>query len=174
MSHHTQVKPIEDMARQLAHELSAALEAGDAQRAADCWAVPCAVLQDAGLRVLLSRAEVEGYCQERIEEVRLRGPGQIKLRFEKVEPLSAHTVSADVVWSAPDATDREPTRYGALMLPSGRLVLCIGMPAPGRSTGTGAGEATLTGALEATFPASDPVAATTATTSGAPEKRRST
>lgn len=173
MTHHTHGEPIEDGLRSLAHELADALEAGDAGRAAVCWNVPGVVMQDAGVRVLASRDEVEAYCRERIEEVRLRGPGDLKLRFERVERLSEHTISADVIFSTPDGTDREPIRYAALQRPDGALRLCVEMPAPARRA-TGASDATLTGALEATFPASDPVAATTATTSGAPDERKST
>lgn len=172
MSHHTH--DFEDRVRRLVHEFRTALEAGNPEAAADCWNVPALVLQDAGAHLIAARADAYTYARDRIEDVRLRGPGELKVRIETCERTSEHTAMADVVWSTPDASDKQALRYGVLELPSGRMLFCLAMPAPIKGAAPSPSDATLTGALTATFPASDPVAAITSSTPGAPDKRHST
>lgn len=174
MTETPQDDPLETGVRDLLHQLHGALEKGDAAGAARCWHVPAFVVHGEGPSVLPDAAAVERYCAARIEDARLRGPGEINLRIESVEVLGDGFAMTDVVWSTPDRTDREPVRYGVQAVGDGSFAFCLALPGPDRRAPASASDATLTGALEDTFPASDPISAQVGGTAGAPEKRRST
>lgn len=174
MSKHIQDETLAARVRDLMHRLAEALEAGNASAAAACWNAPAMVISSAQVRVLPATEDVSAFCREEIAALRERGPGHVRLRIESVETLGPGLAETEIVWSAPDGDLQRTVRYGVRAGRDGRIGLCFAMETAGRSSASAAGEASLTGALEATFPASDPVSVTTPVTSGAPGKRRST
>lgn len=164
---------LEGGVRDLVHKLAAALEAGDGEAAAACWKLPAMVLSNTRQEVLGSCQQAVAYCQQAITALRERGPGTLKVRIEAVETLGPCLAAVEVVWSTPDATDQQTVRYLATEREDGVLAFCMEMPARGRPSASAAGEPTLTGALDATFPASDPLAVTTSVTPGGPDRRGS-
>lgn len=163
---------LESSVRDLVRRLASALEAGDAKAAAACWKLPAMVLSNTRQEVLGSSQQAVAYCQQAITALRERGPGTLKVRIEAVEALGPSLAQAEVVWSTPDATDQQTVRYLATARDDGAFAFCVEMPARGRPSASAAGEPTLTGALDATFPASDPLSATTSVTPGGPDRRR--
>lgn len=174
MAQEVSANKLERGVRDLVHTLAFALETGDAEAAAACWNLPAMVLSNTRLKLLANSRQAVSYCEDAIAEVRERGPGMLRVRIECVEALGPRVAETEVVWSTPDATDQQTVRYVATARDDGELVFCMAMPAPGRASPRQTREPTLTGALDATFPASDPPAVTTPTTPGAPDRRRST
>lgn len=160
--------------RQTIKALAQALEAGNVAVASRCWSTPALIIRDSGVSALASKSDVDAHCKTMIEQFRLRGPGAMHLRIEQIEQLGQNLAFAEVVWSTPDGSLREVSRYGVVSGSSGGALLCLGMPGPAPVDGNGATKPTLTGALEGTFPASDPASHAVATTAGAPNSRHST
>ena len=146
--------------RTLIETMTEAMSAGDTSRLVECWSVPALIIDGLEAVAVTTVRDVEVQCANAIEALRHRGDGSVVARIEKFEPLANGLVSVDVVWMTPgnDPSTNIKRRYFARSADGvGVLRICVSAALPATTPAADP----LSKALIDSFPASDPISAST-------------